>query len=106
MSGRIGFHSVDPFVNVGIGPILKNINVVTALSGEVRRGRFGVLGDFLYLKAQAGTGERSGLVSKVDLGLQTFLGEFFVSYRLIEGPRGWLDLLGGLRYTYLGQQVG
>ena len=55
---------------------------------------------------QAGTGERSGLVSKVDLGFQEFLGEFLASYRIIEGPRGWLDLLAGFRYTYLGQQVG
>jgi hypothetical protein len=47
----------------------------------------------------------TGLVSKVDLGLQLFLGEFFGSYRIIEGPRGWLDLLAGFRYTYLGEQV-
>jgi hypothetical protein len=65
-----------------------------------------VLGDLLYLNAQAGTGERSGLVSKVDLGLQLFLGELFASYRVIEGSRGWLDLLAGFRYTYLGEQVG
>jgi len=45
-------------------------------------------------------------VSKVDLGLQQFLGEFFGSYRVVEGPRGWLDLLAGFRYTYLGEQVG
>jgi hypothetical protein len=76
------------------------------LGGEVRNGRFGVLGDYLYLNAQAGTGERSGLVSKVDLGLQQFLGEFFASYRVVEGPHGWLDLLAGFRYTYLGEQVG
>jgi hypothetical protein len=58
------------------------------------------------MNAQAGTGEMSGLVSKVDAGLQQFLGEFFGSYRVIEGSRGWLDLLAGFRYTYLGQQVG
>ena len=40
------------------------------------------------------------------LGFQQFIGEFFGSYRVIEGPRGWLDLLAGFRYTYLGQQVG
>ena len=45
-------------------------------------------------------------MSKVDLGLQQFIGEFFGSYRVIEGPRGWLDLLAGFRYTYLGEQVG
>jgi hypothetical protein len=106
VSGTTGFHGVNSNVNVGVGQILKHINVIYSFGGEVRKGRFGVLGDLLYLNAQAGTGERSGLVSKVDLGLQQFLGEFFGSYRVIEGPRGWLDLLAGFRYTYLGEQVG
>src|SRR5271165_949033 len=106
VSGRIGFHGVNPYVNVGVGQILRNINVIDSLGGEVRNGRYGVLGDYLFLNAQAGTGENSGLVSKVDLGLQFYLGEFFGSYRIIEGPRGSLDLLGGFRYTYVGEQVG
>ena len=105
-SGHIGFHGVNPYVSVGVGQILKHINVIYSFGGEVRRGRFGVLGDLLYLDAQAGTPQRSGLVSKVDLSFQQFIGEFFASYRVIEGPRGWLDLLAGFRYTYLGDQVG
>ena len=105
-SGHTGFHGVNPYVNVGFGQILKHINVISSLAGEVREGRFGLLGDFLYLNAQAGTDERSGLVSKLDLGLQQFIGEFFGSYGIIEGPRGWLDLLGGFRNIYLGAQVG
>jgi hypothetical protein len=105
-SGHTGFHGVNPYVNIGVGQILKHINVIYSFGGEVRKGRFGALGDLLYLNAQAGTGERSGLVSKVDAGLQEFLGEFFLSYRIIEGPHGWLDLLGGFRHTYLGEQVG
>jgi hypothetical protein len=106
VSGTTGFHGINSNVDVGIGQLLKHINVVYSFGGEVRKGRFGVLGDLLYLNAQAGTGERSGLVSKVDLGLQQFLGEFFCSYRVIEGPHGWLDLLAGFRYTYIGEQVG
>jgi hypothetical protein len=106
VSGVTGFHGVNSNVDVGIGQILKHINVIYSFGGEVRKGRFGVLGDLLYLNAQAGTGERSGLVSKVDLGLQQFLGEFFDSYRVFEGPHGWLDLLAGFRYTYIGEQVG
>ena len=58
------------------------------------------------MTGQAGTPERSGLVSKVDASFQQFIGEFFASYRVIDGPRGWLDLLAGFRYTYLGDQVG
>ena len=45
-------------------------------------------------------------MSKVDLSLQQFIGQFFGSYRVIERPRGWLDLLAGFKYTYLGEQVG
>ncbi len=105
VSGTTGFHGVNSNVDVGVGQILKHINVIYSFGSEIRKGRYGVLGDLLYLNAQAGTGERSGLVSKVDLGLQQFLGEFFGSYRAIEGPHGWLDMLAGFRYTYLGEQV-
>jgi hypothetical protein len=105
-SGHSGFHGHNPYIDVGIGPLLKNINVVYATSAEVRKGRFGLNGGVLYLNAQAGTGERSGLVSKVDLGYQQFFGQLFASYRIIKGPCGWLDLLAGFRYTYLGEQVG
>jgi hypothetical protein len=105
-SGHSGFHGVNPNINVGIGQLLRNINVVYATSAEVRKGRFGLNGGLLYLNAQAGTGERSGLVSKVNLGYQQYFGQLFASYRFIEGPHGWLDLLAGFRYTYLGEQVG
>src|SRR6516162_10955973 len=104
-TGHVGFHGVNPYVNVGVGQILRHVNAIFSFAGEARTGRFGLLGDLLYVNGQASSGT-SGLVSKVDLGLQQFLGEFFASYRVIEGPRGWLDLLAGFRYTYLGQQVG
>jgi hypothetical protein len=105
-SGISGFRGFNQNFSVDVGQILRHINVIYAFNGEVRRGRFGVFGDLLYLNAQAGTPEGSGLVSKVDLGLQEFIGEFFGSYRVIDGPRGWLDLLVGFRDTYLGEQVG
>src|SRR6266446_2484800 len=92
VSGTTGFHGVNSNVNVSVGQILRHINVIYSFGGEVRRGRFGVLGDLLYLNAQAGA-DGTGLVSKVDLGLQQFLGEFFVAWRVLQGPRGWLDLL-------------
>jgi hypothetical protein len=105
-SGITGFHGFNQNISVDIGQILRHINVIYAFNGEVRKGRFGVFGGLLYMNAQAGTPERSGLVSKVDLGFQQFGGQLFGSYRVIEGPRGWLDLLAGFRDTYLGQQVG
>ena len=105
VSGTTGFRGVDANVSVGVGQILRHINVISSFGGEVRKGRIGILGHLLYLNAQAGAGA-SGLVSKLDLGLQEFAAGSFASYRVIEGPRGWLDLLAGFRFTYLGEQVG
>jgi hypothetical protein len=106
VSGITGFHGFNQNISVDVGQLLRHINVIYAFNGEVRKGRFGVFGGLLYLNAQAGTPEKSGLVSKVDLGLQQFGGQLFGSYRVIDGPRGWLDLLVGFRDTYIGQQVG
>ena len=105
VSGYTGFHGVNPYVNVGVGQILRHVNVIFSSEAEVRRGRFGALGDLLYLEGQAGVSGQ-GLVSRVGLGMQLFLGEFFASYRVIENPCGWVDLLAGFRYTYLGLQTG
>ncbi len=105
VTGTTGFHGVNSDIAVDVGQILRHINVIYSFAGEVRRDRFGVSGDLLYLNGQAGA-SGTGLVSKVDLGLQQFIGEFFGSWRVVQGPRGWLDLLAGFRYTYLGQQVG
>ncbi len=60
VSGHTGFHGVNPYVNVGVGQILKHLNAISTFAAEVRRDRFGVQGGLLYLNAQAGT-DTSGL---------------------------------------------
>jgi hypothetical protein len=71
VSGFTGFHGVNPYVNVGIGQILKHTNFVFAFGGEgeVRKGRFGALTNLGYLDAQAGVSGKD-LVSRVGLGMQ------------------------------------
>lgn len=103
-AGSSGFHGINSSFDVRVGQMLPRLNLIVPLAGELRNGRFGVLGDILYIDGQAGTSP-PGLVSRLGLGLQQFVGEFFDSYRVIEGSRGWLDLLAGFRYTYLGEQL-
>src|SRR5215467_5711787 len=105
VSGISGFHGANANISVDVAQILRHINVIYSFEGEVRRGRYGALLNLYYVNGQAGQAT-PGLVSKLDLGLQEFAGGFFASYRVIEGPRGWLDLLAGFRYTYLGEQLG
>lgn len=103
VSGHTGFHGVNPYINVGFGPIIRHVDAIYATEAEIRRGRFGIFGDFSYLGGQGGS-NGTGLVSRVGAGLQDFSGEAFVAYRIIDNPRGWLDLLGGFRFTYFGTQ--
>jgi hypothetical protein len=104
VNGVTGFHGINSNVNVQFHQTLPFTNLALAFGGEVRNGRFGVLGDLLYINLQGGV-NNSGLVSRLGLNYEQFIGEFFGSYRVVEGPRGWLDLLGGFRYTYLGEQL-
>jgi hypothetical protein len=104
VSGHTGFHGVNPYVDVGFGSIIRHINAIYATEAEIRKGRFGLFGDVLYLSGQGGV-NGTGLVSRVGAGLQQFTGETFLAYRIIDNPRGWLDLLGGFRFTYIGMQT-
>jgi outer membrane autotransporter protein len=105
VTGTTGFHGLNVNLDIGVEPILRHINSIFAFQGEVRKGRFGVWGGLGYLNAQA-SDPGTGLVSKTDIGLQQFLGEFFGSWRVLRGSRGWMDVLAGFRFTYLGEQVG
>jgi hypothetical protein len=78
VSGHTGFHGVNPYVNVGVGQILRHVNFIWAMQAEVRKGRFGVLGGFLYLNGQAGV-SGTGLVSRVGAGEQEFIGQTFLA---------------------------
>ncbi len=104
IDGTIGSRGITTHVNIAFTDILKKTNFIAALGAEVRRGRFGAYGSFLYLDAQT-SGAGSGLVSKVDVGLQEYLGEFGLSYRILQAPQGWFDILAGFRFTYIGDQM-
>jgi hypothetical protein len=104
VNGHTGFNGNNPYLDVGFGSIIRHVDAIYATEAEIRRGRFGLFGDLSYLGGQGGA-NGSGLVSRVGAGLQEFTGEAFVAYRIIDNPRGWLDLLGGFRFTYLGMQT-
>ena len=103
VSANIGTHGHTIPVDVGVGQILRNLNAIDSLSAEVDKGRFSLLGGYLYINAQSRIpGE--GLVTKTDISLQEFVSQLAAGWRLIDGPHGWLDALGGFRFWYVGSQ--
>lgn len=91
MTGDISTNGIKTNVNIGPIDILRRVDFLASLRAEVNKGRFGVQGEFLYLNASDSV-FTSGLVSKLDLRRQEFIGDFGVSYRILQGPCGWLDL--------------
>lgn len=98
VEGTVGLDGVNSNVDVGFDTILPKIDMIWATRAEVSKGRFGVLGELIYLSLSDGQGTDT-VVQKVDLRVDEYLADFTLRYRVIEGPRGYVDVLAGVRYT-------
>ena len=98
VSGDIGLRGITSNVDVNFDQILRHIDWAYSVSAEARKGRFGVYADLLYLEASDAL-YNNGMLSKVNIGLSEYLVDGEAFYRIVEAPRGWLDLRAGARYT-------
>jgi hypothetical protein len=98
MSGDIGLKGVTSSVQVPFDQILTHVAGIASISADVRKGRWGVYGDLLYMSLSEGI-YGDGLVKKANLTLDQYIADGEVYYRVWEGPKGWLDLRAGARYT-------
>jgi hypothetical protein len=98
LSGDIGLHGVTSNVNVDFGQIITHVAGIASICADVRKGRFGVYSDLLYMSLSAGI-YNDGLVKKANLTVDSYIADGEVYYRVWESPRGWLDLRAGARYT-------
>jgi hypothetical protein len=96
-SGDIGLHGVTKGVDVDFSEILRHIDWAVSISGELRKGRFGVYADLLYLEDSAAI-YNNGMLSKVDIAISEYIVNGEVFYRIYEAPRGHIDLRAGGRY--------
>lgn len=102
--GNVGVDGRVSHVSVEFDEILRHMDFTSSLEVEARKGKFGVLGGFVYLSASDGIGA-GDLVAKLDFRLDQWLADVSLNWRLIEGPRGWLDLLIGTRYVSIYQRL-
>src|SRR5437762_7903424 len=98
VSGDIGLHGHTSSVDVDFGKIISHVKGIASFSADARYNRFGVYADILYLGLSDAV-YPNGLVSSAILDLSEYLVDGEVYYRVVEGPRGWLDLRAGGRYT-------
>jgi hypothetical protein len=106
LSGDVGVRGFAPVaVDMQFKEIAENLDMTAALTLEARHRRWGLILDGMYLK-MSDTGETPGrLLTSVDVQVEQVLAEVAVAYRLLEGDRGYLDLLAGARYMYLSTEL-
>jgi len=98
VKGDIGLHGVSSHPDIGFfNDLLTHFTGITSISADVRKGRWGVYGDLLYMSLSEGI-YSDGLVKKANLTLDQYIADGEVYYRVWESPRGWLDLRAGARY--------
>jgi hypothetical protein len=89
-------------VEADFGDILDHINGAFLGTADVRYQRFGVLGDVVYLNV--GGGKTRNPTNLPTIGTKVKLATTTATlagyYRVHDGERGSVDLLGGLRYDH------
>lgn len=105
VEGKSGFsgHVLD--YDVSAKDLLRRVDMTAALQAEASKGRFGLMGEFLYLSLSDGVGPDQRITKKVDFQLDQTVGDLALRWRLVEGQRGWVDFLVGGRYTSLYQKM-
>jgi hypothetical protein len=110
VNGSLKFEVGNPDDNVGPNSYLSNLNAALMLNGEARKGDFGILGDFIYLKfsnepskVTSITGPGGIIEIPVNAAGSTDLSATLLtlagSYSVLRNPDGYFDLLAGFRYV-------
>ena len=102
--GNIGINGITSPVSVGFNRILPHVDFASTLEAGVQKGKFGIMGSLIYASV-SGDADRGGLLSKVDLRVDEYVSDFGLSYRIVDGPHGWIDALAGCRYTNLYERI-
>jgi hypothetical protein len=104
MDGTVGLRGIDANVDIGFDDILHNLDMIFAMRAEASKGPFGIFGELIYMSL-SDSAEVNGLINKADVRVDQYLVDGALSWRVIDKPRGSLDLVAGTHYTNLYERL-
>ena len=104
MTGESGVNGNIAQIDLDPSDIIPRLDMIADVRAEAHKGRFSVLGEFVYMSLSDGIGTRT-VVKKLDVQIDQTIGELSLAWRLVESERGWLDVYAGLRYTNFYQKL-
>ncbi|MFM8682817.1 MAG: hypothetical protein ACKOEG_03395 [Chthoniobacterales bacterium] len=101
--GNIGIKNL-PVAEVNQSPIdiLKKLDWGFFARGEVRKGRWGVLGDGFFAQFSMDSNPQDAIYKDISVKSQQSMVTVALAYRVIDDKRYFVDLYAGGRYSYLG----
>ena len=103
MYGQIGLKDL-PVAQVNQSPtdILKTLDWGFFARGEVRKGRWGLLGDGFFAQFSTSSDPGTGLYKNISTLSQQSMVSLALAARVLDDRRFFVDVYAGGRYTYLG----
>jgi hypothetical protein len=97
ISGTVGARGRTVEVDANFGNVWENLDMGLMGAFQARKGRFVLLNDLIWTKLSAEKDTPGPLYSTAKLGINLFILDPEVGYRLVDSEKGSLDVLGGVR---------
>lgn len=106
LDGTVGVRGIDADIDIRFKDILKKLNFGMMTVLEARYKRWGFMADMVYadLRGSAST-PFDRLFSSVDYEQKQFLGNFVLSYSVVDHPTLRMDLYAGARVNWVDAEI-
>jgi hypothetical protein len=104
LDGTIGIRGVNADINIGFDQILQHLDMIFAMRAEAQKGPFGIYGEVIYI-GLSDNAQINGLINNIHETVNETLVDGALSWRLINQPRGSLDLVAGTHYTNIYERL-
>jgi len=104
LDGTIGVRGVNADINIGFDQILQHLDMIFAARAQAQKGPFGIYGELIYIGLSDGA-QINGLINNIHEQVDQYLVDGALSWRLINQPRGSLDLAAGTHYTNIYERL-
>jgi hypothetical protein len=105
VDGTVGAKRFDTHVDYNPLTVVKHLDWGIMAKGEVRKGKWGILGDGFFAQLSASGDPPGPLYNNANIKLQQGMVELALAYRIIDDRRAFLDIYAGARYNYFGIDI-
>ena len=104
LDGTIVIRGVNADIDVGFDQILQHLDMIFAMRAEAQKGPFGIYGEVIYI-GLSDNAQVNRLINNIHEVVNETLVDGALSWRLINQPRGSLDLVAGTHYTNIYERL-